>query len=351
LEGVAEEEDSMARILVVEDDPVTCKFMRLTLERDGFEVETALDGGEAAVLLARGETRFDAVVTDNRLPTMTGLELVALVHRLDPTLPCIMVTASTELDVAVNAMEAGAVNYVVKPFRGDTLRIVVRRALERRDVSEEAMRLRLVVPLLEQFTMKLADMVEARDIETEAHCRRLVAMSDRIADRLELSYDERNSVRLGACLHDVGKIAIPDAVLHKAGPLLPEEWDIVRQHPEVGARLLDGVEQWRMARVVVRHHHERFDGNGYPDRLRGRDIPLGARIVAVCDAVDVMISGRVYSTARSRDQTIAELLAHRGTQFDPDVVDAFVGMAGRDAVMEQALVGVGTVSLTGEMAR
>jgi putative two-component system response regulator len=341
----------MARILVVEDDPVACKFMRLTLETDGYQVEAALDGGEAATRLARAQPSYDVVVTDNRLPTLTGLELVALAQRLDPSLPCIMVTASSELDVAVRAMEAGAVNYVVKPFRGDTLRVVVRRALERRKVAEEAMRLRLVVPLLEQFTMKLADMVEARDVETEAHCRRLVAMSDRIADRLELSLDERHGVRLGACMHDIGKVAVPDAVLHKAGPLLPEEWEIVRRHPEVGARLLDGVDQWRAARIVVRHHHERFDGNGYPDRLRGRDIPLGARIVSVCDAVDVMITGRLYSPARTLDATIDELLRHRGTQFDPDVVDAFVGMAGIDALMGRALVGVGTISLTGEAIR
>src|SRR5438445_5624226 len=150
----------MARILVVEDDPVANKFMRLTLETQGYAVEAALDGGEAATRLTRAHPSYDVVVTDNRLPTMSGLELVALARRVDPNLPCIMVTGSTELDVAVAAMEAGAVNYVVKPFRGDTLRVVVLRALERRTVSEDAMRLRLVVPLLEQFTLTLADMVE-----------------------------------------------------------------------------------------------------------------------------------------------------------------------------------------------
>src|SRR5947209_10081879 len=140
----------MARILVVEDDPIACKFMRLSLERDGYEIAVALDGADAAAMLARAEPGFDAMVTDNGLPSMSGLDLVALAHRLDPNLPCVMVTGSTELDVAVRAMENGAVNYVVKPFHGDTLRVVVARALERRHISEEAMRLRLVVPLLEQ---------------------------------------------------------------------------------------------------------------------------------------------------------------------------------------------------------
>jgi putative two-component system response regulator len=336
----------MATILVVEDDPVTCKFMRLSLERDGYQVLTSFDGAEATALLARADPPVDVVVCDYRLPSMNGLELVAMARRIDPTLPCIMATGSAELDIAVRAMAAGAVNYLVKPFAGEALRVVVNRALERRRISEEAVRLRLVVPLLEQFTMTLADMIEARDVETHAHCRRLVAISDRIAERLELAPDQRNATRLGACLHDVGKIAIPDAVLHKVGKLLPEEWEMVRRHPEVGAQLLDGVEQWRAAGSVVRHHHERYDGTGYPDRLMARDIPLGARIVAVSDAVDVMITGRPYSRARSLDQTVEELCTNRATQFDPDVVDAFVAMVDAgDVVMEQAMIGLTVVPL------
>jgi HD-GYP domain-containing protein (c-di-GMP phosphodiesterase class II) len=158
-------------------------------------------------------------------------------------------------------------------------------------------------------------------------------------------------VRLGACLHDVGKIAIPDAVLHKAGPLLPEEWAVVQQHADLGARLLDGVDQWRSAQVVVRHHHERWDGGGYPHGLRGAQIPVGARIVAVADAVDVMVNGRPYAPARPLEQAVEELRRNRGSQFDPEVVDAFTAMAGVDAVMERALVGISAVSLVGEPVR
>jgi putative two-component system response regulator len=243
-------------------------------------------------------------------------------------------------------MAAGAVNYLVKPFAGDTLRVVVNRALERRRLAEDALRLRVVVPLLEQFTLKMADMIEARDVETHAHCRRLVAISDRIAERLEVPTDQRHATRIGAALHDVGKIAISDVILQKPGKLLPEEWELIRRHPEIGAQLLDGVDQWRTAQAVVRHHHERFDGAGYPDRLRGRDIPVGARIVSVADAVDVMLTGRAYCKARPLDQVVAELQDHRGTQFDPDVVDAFLAMIGSsDVRMEQALVGRSVVPL------
>ncbi len=172
-------------------------------------------------------------------------------------------------------------------------------------------------------------------------------MSDRIAQRLGVAAADRDAVRLGACLHDVGKIAVPDSVLRKPGPLLPEEWEAVRRHPEVGARLLDGVEHWRAAQVVVRHHHERWDGGGYPDRLRGAEVPLGARIVALADAVDVMITGRPYSAPRSLDETVAEVRRHRGTQFDPDVVDAFLDVVDLDGI-ERSLVGVAVVSLAAD---
>jgi putative two-component system response regulator len=327
----------MATVLVVDDDPITCKFMRLSLEGDGFAVIEAHSGGAAVAVLARPEPGIDVLVTDYRLPQVSGLDLVSVATRVDPTIPCIMVTGSTELDIAVKAMTNGAIGYLVKPFTGEALRVVVARAMERRRLSEEAMRLRVTVPMLERFTMVLADMVEARDVETHAHCRRLIAVSDRLAEVLDLPTEQRRSVRLGACLHDVGKIAIPDAVLHKPASLEPHEWDIVRRHPELGASLLDGIEQWREARLVVRHHHERFDGLGYPDRLSAGCIPLGARIVALADAVDVMRSGRAYAPVRSPEQVVDEIRNNRGTQFDPEVVDAFLSLVGVDAGMEQAM--------------
>jgi cyclic di-GMP phosphodiesterase len=326
----------MPTVLVVEDDPVTCKFMRLCLERDGFHVVQAHSGGEAISQLAQATT-IDIVVTDYRLPGVSGLDLVSVATRMDPNVPCIMVTGSTELEVATTAMANGAVGFLVKPFTGDTLRVVVQRAMERRRLAEEAMRLRLVVPMLERFTMVLADVVEARDVDTHAHCRRLIAISDRLAEALDCPADDRRSIRLGACLHDIGKVAIPDAVLHKPDALDAEEWDVVRRHPELGAALLDGIDMWRDARMIIRHHHERFDGTGYPSGLHGGLIPYGARIVAVADALDVMTTGRRYAPARSPEQALDELRAHRGTQFDPEVVDAFISLVGVDPAMEHAI--------------
>jgi len=327
----------MATVLVVEDDAITRRFMRLCLERDGFEVVDAENGRDALTALTRFDPPVDVVVTDYRLPEISGLEVLGVATRMDASVPCIMVTGSTELDVAVRAMANGAIGYLVKPFTGEAMRVMVARAMERRRLAEEAMRLRLVVPMLERFTMMLADVVEARDVETHAHCQRLIAVSDRLAEHLGVSATERKNIRLGACLHDIGKIGVPDSVLHKPSALTPEEWRIIRRHPEMGASLLEDIDAWREARIVVRHHHERWDGHGYPDGLRGAAIPFAARIVALADAVDVMTVGRAYQPARSPERVVDELVGNRGSQFDPDVVDAFLELSAGDPGMDHAM--------------
>ena len=327
----------MSTVLVVDDDATTCKFMRLCLQQDGFDVIEAYTGGEALSILSRTDRPVDVMVTDYRLPNVSGLELVSVSMRIDATVPCIMVTGSTELDVAIRAMSNGAVGYLVKPFNSEALRVMVSQAMERRRLADEAMRLRTVVPMLERFTLTLAEVVEARDVETHAHCQRLIAVSDRLAEVLGVPADQRKNIRAGACLHDIGKIAVRDEVLHKPGPLTAEEWVEMRRHPEVGSHLLDDIEQWRDARIIVRHHHERFDGSGYPDGLRGTRIPLAARVVALADAVDVMTVGRAYQQPKSPASVVTELRANRGTQFDPDVVDAFLALVDVDAAMGHAL--------------
>jgi putative nucleotidyltransferase with HDIG domain len=145
-----------------------------------------------------------------------------------------------------------------------------------------------------------------------------------VARRLGLDDDTRFSIRVGACLHDIGKVGVPEQLLRKPGPLTDEERDVMRLHPEIGAAILDDIDTWDDVRLIVRHHHERWDGAGYPLGLQSADIPLGARIVSVVDAYDVMTSGRPYSPARPAERVLEVLLAERGAQFDPDAVDAFV---------------------------
>jgi putative two-component system response regulator len=312
----------MPRILVAEDDPLVSRYLLRCLESGGYEAEAAEDGVRAIAMLAGGG--WDCVLTDYAMPRANGLEVIVAARRLDPTLPCVVVTAMNDMELAMSAMAEGAVGFIPKPFRPDHLLVVVRNALDRRRLAIESTRMRLLGPMLEKFAMILANTLEAKDLSTHLHCERLVEYADLVGANLNLTTDERETLRLGACLHDIGKIGVPDVLLQTSHRLDEEEWDILRRHAEIGAEILSDIEGWTEVRRIVRHHHERFDGGGYPDHLRGMMIPLGARVVSVIDAFDVMCAGRPYSPPRPMEQAVAELLRLRGVQFDPDVVDAFL---------------------------
>jgi putative two-component system response regulator len=320
----------MPRVLVAEDDPLVARYLLRCLQTGGYDAESAEDGVRAIAMLAGGG--WDVVLTDFKMPRANGLEVIAAARRLDPSLPCVVVTAMNDMELAMNAMAEGAVGFIPKPFRPDHLLVVVRNALERRRLAAESTRLRLLGPLLDKFAMILANTLEAKDLSTHLHCERLVEYADNVASCLALAAEERETLRLGACLHDIGKIGVPDVLLQKAHGLDEEEWVVLRRHAEIGASILEEIDGWGEVRRIVRHHHERFDGTGYPDRLRGMLIPLGARIVCVIDAFDVMCSGRPYSPPRPPEVAMGELVRQRGSQFDPDVVDAFLEVLERNPV-------------------
>ena len=315
----------MARVLVAEDDVLTRRFIEETLQLAGHHVTSASNGAEA-ISSVDGPACFDAVITDYAMPHANGVDLIAHAQRIDPMISCIVVTAFRDLDLAMQAMQAGAVAFVPKPFKSMHLLTVLDRALERRALAGEAMRLRFLAPMLERFTMVLANALESKDYETQEHSTRLVGMSDAIARHLGLPDTQRSIIRFGACLHDIGKVAIPEALLRKPDPLTAEERAVMRTHPEVGAAILADIDTWEDVRLIVRHHHEHFSGSGYPDRLRGDEIPLGARIVSVVDAVDVMRTGRPYQRARSYDWILDELQRESGSQFDPELVKALIAV-------------------------
>jgi len=313
----------MAKVLVADDDTLTRRFLQQALEFGSHTVTSASDGAEAIAWLD-SPGRFDVLVTDYAMPRANGVDVILHARRIDPVLACVIVTAFRDLDLAMKAMQAGAVAFVPKPFKAEHLLTVVDSALQRRATAAEAMRLRLLAPMLERFTMVLANTLESKDAATRWHANRLVRLSAAIADRLGLTDDLRAAIRYGACLHDIGKVAVPDELLRKPGALTARELEVMRLHPEVGALILENIDTWEDVRLIVRHHHERFDGAGYPDRLRSVEIPLGARIVSVVDAFDVMRSGRPYAAPRPYEAILAELERERGAQFDPDIVDTFL---------------------------
>jgi putative two-component system response regulator len=306
----------MSRILVIDDEAIVRMLVVEILEAAGHSVVDADSAERALDLLDGGD--FDLVVSDVIMPGLSGLELLQRVQAQQASLPVVLVTGAGTYETLSQALMRGAAGLVTKPFAHADLQSAVADAIERASRSREELRERLLAPTL---ASALANAIEARDSYLHGHCERLASLAVRIAELLGLPVDEIETIRLGAILHDVGKIGIPDRVLLKPGPLDDEERAIVETHPEIGDKLLEPLDLLSGARPIVRHHHERWDGAGYPDRLAAEDIPLGARIVCVADSIEVMSSRQLYRRPLDPEQIVEELGRCRATQWDPEIVD------------------------------
>jgi putative two-component system response regulator len=306
----------VSRILVIDDEDVIRMLMLEILESAGHEVVGAETAERALGLLE--ESEFELIVSDVIMPGLSGLELLGAVRERRASLPVVLVTGAGTYETLSQALTRGAAGLVTKPFAHAELQTAVADALERAARSREELRERLLAPTL---ASALANAIEARDSYLHGHCERLASLAVRVAELLGLRPDEVETVRLGAILHDVGKIGIPDRVLLKPAALDEEERRIVETHPEIGDKLLKPLDLLAAARPIVRHHHERWDGGGYPDRLAGTTIPLGARIVAVADSIEVMTSRQLYRQPLTPAEVVEELGACRAAQWDPQIVD------------------------------
>ena len=311
----------MSRILVIDDEDVIRGLVVEILEAVGYEVTSAESAERALALLEKAD--FDLVVSDVVMPGLSGLELLEAVRARRASLPVVLVTGAGTYDTLSQALTRGAAGLVTKPFAHSELQSAVADSLSRAARSREELRERLLAPTL---ASALANAIEARDEYLHGHCERLAALAVRVAELLGLSQEDVETVRLGAILHDIGKIGIPDRVLLKPGALDDEERRIIETHPEIGDKLLEPLDLLDGARPVVRHHHERWDGAGYPDQIVGAAIPLGARIVAVADSVEVMSSRQLYRRPRTPEQIVDELRAARGKQWDPEIVDLVLSL-------------------------
>jgi cyclic di-GMP phosphodiesterase len=311
----------VTRILLIDDELVVRNLIAEILEEAGYDVALAQTAEEALVLLDRIDP--DLVVSDVIMPGLSGLELLDLVRERRAGLPVVLVTGAGTYDTLSKALTRGAAGLVTKPFTHAELQHAVADALDRAKRAEEELRERLLAPTL---ASALANAIEARDSELHGHCERLAAMAVRLAQLHGLSESAIESIRLGAILHDVGKIGIPDRVLLKPSALDQEEFAVIMTHTLIGDNILERLDLLESARPIVRHHHERWDGNGYPDRLAGEEIPLGARIVAVADAIEAMASTRVYRKATDAAGVVDELERCRGRNWDPAIVDLALGL-------------------------
>ena len=329
--------------LLVDDEAPLRTVMRRILEQQGFTCREAGSGVEAVA--AMEETPADLVLSDYHMPEMDGGELLRVLRDRWPDTAVVMVTAVSDVELAVQCLGAGAMDYVTKPFRVGDLRGRVSQALEKRRLVLEnrAYRLHLEARVRQQARayeelflaslQSLADALEVKDPYTWGHSMRVGRYAVAIAEELGLDEPFTRQLELGAGLHDIGKIGVREAVLNKDGSLTDEEYEHIMEHPVIGWRILSPLlREAPHALNVVRSHHERFDGRGLPDRLPGNMIPLEARIVAVADSFDAMTSGRPYRAGMPVETAIAELERCAGSQFDPACVHAFVRAIGAGAV-------------------
>lgn len=351
-------------VIFVDDEVNILKAVQRLLRNESFTVLTASRGSEALELLEKEGA--EVVVSDQRMPEMTGVDLLQAVRERHPDVVRMMLTGYTEMNVAVEAINRGEIfRLITKPWNDEELKATLRQALDHYHLKAEIRRLNQVT---RQQNLKLQDMnrnlenkvrertkqlgekhqelriayvqtirtlaeaVDAKDAYTRGHSERVGVYASKMARELGLPRELIERVYISGLLHDVGKIGVRDAVITKPERLTPEEYEEMKAHPEIGARILQPVEFLSDVVPCVRHHHEWFDGSkaGYPQRLRGEQIPLPSRIILVSDTVEAMTSDRPYRNQLSLDCVLRELVRFSGTQFDPQCVDVMLRLLERE---------------------
>jgi putative nucleotidyltransferase with HDIG domain len=330
------------RILVVDDEEPIREIVASMLGTAGYICKQAGSGMEALAVLTSGE-EFELMLSDLMMADLDGIGLLERTKEKYPDMPVVMVTAVHDISVALAAIRNGAYDYLLKPFEREQLLNTVSRALENRRLKVENRtyqtnleslvkartdQLQAAMVNLERsydITLEaLGDALDLKDAETAGHTKRVTAFTIAIARAMGLPREHIAVIARGAFLHDIGKMAIPDKILNKPAKLTPEETVIMQEHAYHGYQMLKKIPFLVEASEIVYSHQERFDGTGYPRRLKGEEIPLGSRIFSIADTLDAITSDRVYRPAQSLSAARAEIEKWSGRQFDPDVVKIFL---------------------------
>jgi putative nucleotidyltransferase with HDIG domain len=322
------------KVTIVDDEPWALDVLVRAARSWEYQCQAAVSAEEALALLERQPT--PTVVTDIRMPGRGGVWLVREIHRRWPDAGVIVITASNDREAVLDCLEAGADHYFLKPINLDEFYHALERSTRNCRLQREntlyrkhlETTVRHKTGLIRQTFLSAIDSLvrtlEARDPYTTGHSLRVRRLAVKLARQLGLEQKRVRQVSLAAKLHDIGKVGVPEATLHKIGELTAEEVSQIREHPVIGERILTPMLRNRMVLGAIRGHHERFDGTGYPDGLRGQQIPLLARIITVADCFDAMTSSRAYRGALSVDEALCTLRAAAGSQFDPELVTAFL---------------------------
>ena len=332
------------RILVVDDEESIREIVSSMLGSSGYQCRQAASGIEALAILDSG-AEFELMLSDLMMAELDGIGLLERTKEKYPDMPVIMVTAVHDISIALAAIRNGAYDYLLKPFEREQLLATVRRALENRRLKLENRAYQsnlesLVAARTEQLRQAMGDLersyditlealgdaLDLKDAETEGHSKRVTAFTIAMARAMGLSAERIRVIARGAFLHDIGKMAIPDAILRKPGALTEDEVVIMREHCYRGYQMLRKIPFLAEASEIVYSHQEMYDGSGYPRGLKGEQIPLGARIFAVADTLDAITSDRPYRKAQTFSAARDEIVRWGGRQFDPEVVRTFAAM-------------------------
>ena len=306
-------------ILIAEDNDVLRQGLQVLLQAEGYQVQTAVHGAEAIERM-RSVTP-DLILSDISMPEMDGFTYFEKVREQPEwvSIPFVFLTARRGREDIFNGRRLGAEDYLVKPITRHELTTTIRSRLERNHQL-------LLAQLKQAYSsslIMLANAIELRDQYTRGHVERVRDHSVIIAKRMELSPVQLENLHYGSILHDIGKIHVPESILSKPGRLTGEEWALMKKHPEIGAEMIKQIEYLSPAIPIIKHHHERWDGSGYPDKLKRELIPLSARIVAVADSLDAMCTERPYQEAHTPAAAYDEIVRFKGSLYDPRVVDVF----------------------------
>ena len=345
------------RVLVVDDDELVLRAFEREFRPLHLQVETASSAKEALARLEENDG-YAVVISDLRMPGMDGINLLDRIRGKYPDIQRILISGQAEFEDAVRVINrVGLFSFFAKPWEPGEVRETVLKAAHQYAILQENRRLNeqivvknsqleelnrgLELKVQERTTSMLLGMVNAldlRDTETSWHSRRVALFAHRLAEELGIRGDDLLQIERGALLHDIGKIGVSDTILLKPGKLTDEEWEEMRKHSEYGYQIIENIEFLGDARLLVWQHHERWDGRGYPNELEGIDICIGARIFSIIDTYDAMTSDRPYRKALPHEVAIEEIQKNAGSQFDPDVVAAFLRIPRRelDEIRERA---------------
>jgi putative two-component system response regulator len=331
-------------IITTDDDQAIRKILQIMLKKEGYAVTPCSQGDQLLSVLRQYDGEgIDLILLDIKMPGLSGFELLDLIKRSYSHIPVIMLTAFNDLDTGMHAIRRGASDYLSKPVSRNELVSCVARVLseaekKQEDVAEKSQYLAIQKDLereLEQAYKSLkkttmatleafSETIEQKDTYTKGHCSRVRTIAAAIGRAYGLPKNAVMVLEGGSLLHDIGKIGIPERILNKPSRLTDEEYSIVKMHPAAGERIVTHIELFEPYRPIIRNHHERFDGKGYPDGISGNRIPLNVKIVTLADAFDAMTSSRAYRAALPTEIAVEEIKLCSGAQFDPEIVDLFI---------------------------